>query len=129
MVVTGPWVTDIRHFLDEQGQVPDALPAVPRYMGALVAAVSPLAAGKIFPLDLQCRRRPGHESCPGSIHARIDSETADISWFCPCCGVCRTTASVDLRSGSISGGDLVLRGYCVRCGNDIARVVENVGRA
>jgi hypothetical protein len=44
------------------------------------------------------------------------------------CGVCRTTASVDLRSGSVSRGDLVLRGYCTRCGSEIARLVEDVGR-
>lgn len=183
----GPWITDIRHFLDEQGRVPGDLPAVPRYMGAIVAAACPLSAGRVFPLDLRCRRRPGHESCPGSVHASIDSETAEISWFCPCCGdhgriygwqgspwdrrtahsvatacstgdptgfspraiaawdaippeirvrllnnfwcgVCRTTASVDLRSGSVSRGDLVLRGYCTRCGSEIARLVEDVGR-
>jgi hypothetical protein len=185
--VTRPWITDIRHFLDEQARVPDDLPRVPRYMGAIVVAASPLPAARVFPLDLHCRRRPGHESCPGSVHASIDSETAEISWFCPCCGdhgrvygwqgspwdrraaqsnptarstdgpagfsprataawnaippeirvrllndfwcgVCRTTASVDLCSGSVSRGDLVLRGYCTCCGSEIARLVENVGR-
>jgi hypothetical protein len=185
--MTGPWITDIRHFLDEQGRVPDDLPAVPRYMGAIVVAASPLSADRIFPLDLQCRRRPGHERCLGSVHAGIDSESAEISWFCPCCGdqgrihgwqgspwdrraphfipiacamdgpagfsprataawntiapeirvrllnnfwcgVCHATRSVDLHSGSISQGDLVLRGYCTRCGGEIARLIENVGR-
>lgn len=160
--VTGPWITDIRHFLDGQARVPDDLPVVPRYMGAIVAAASPL-------------------------HASTDRETGEISWFCPCCGdhgriygwqgspwdrraarstptacsagrpagfsprataawnaipqeirarlldnfwcgVCRRSASVELCSGSVSRGDLVLRGYCTRCGSEIARLVEIVGR-
>jgi hypothetical protein len=183
--LTGSWVTDTRHFLNEQGRIPDDLPAVPRYLGTIVAAASALPAGRVNPLELRCRRRPGHRSCPGSIHASVDLASAEILWFCPWCddhgviynwhdspwdrrptpsettapstgglpgfspqataawnavppqlrmrllnnfwcGVCRTTASVDLRSGTASGADLILRGYCTRGGSEIARVVEEV---
>ena len=48
--MTGQWITDIRHFLDEQGRVPNDLPPVPHYMGAIVAAASPLPADRVFPL-------------------------------------------------------------------------------
>ena len=83
--MTGPYITDMRHFVDEQREIPEDLPAVPRYIGAIVAAASPLPVGRTFPLELRCRRRPGHQSCPGSVHTRIDPDTAEIFWFCPCC--------------------------------------------
>jgi hypothetical protein len=183
--LSGAWVTDIRHFLDDAGQVPPGLPAVPRYMCAITRAASPAPPGEITPLDVHCRRRPGQKPCPGSIHACVALVSDEISWFCPCCGDhgviynwgatildlrtskpsepqsaeqrpagfspaaarawqkippairvrllnnfwcshCLGGTSVDLRSGDVSRGDLILRGHCTKCGGEIARVVEEV---
>lgn len=185
--MTGAWITDIRHFLDEHGGVCAGLPAVPRHMGAIVEAASTNPPGKVFPLDLRCRRRPDRQRCPGSVHASIDRDTAEIAWYCPCCGdhgcihnwhgspwdrrsvgsgslapapepagfspravaawnrippvirvrllnnfwcgTCLGEASVELKGGVVSGGNLILRGNCTTCGGEIARLVEGVGGA
>jgi len=40
------------------------------------------------------------------------------------CTTCRGSSSMELLEGRVEQGDLVLRGRCVACGNDVARVVE-----
>jgi hypothetical protein len=84
--MSGAWITDIRHFLDEQGHIPPDLPAVPRYLCAIVAEASHLSPKEPSPLDLRCRRRPGRRVCPGTIQARIEDRSGDIFWECPACG-------------------------------------------
>lgn len=63
------FIADMRHFLDETGDLPAHIPAPARaiasHMGAIVAA----ATGRegVFQLEtpLPCRRRPGRKNCPG----------------------------------------------------------------
>jgi hypothetical protein len=40
------------------------------------------------------------------------------------CARCRGATSIVKASGSMKGGDLVLEGQCVKCGADVARLVE-----
>lgn len=40
------------------------------------------------------------------------------------CSCCVATSSMQLIEGRVKRGDLVLSGRCIRCGEDVARVVE-----
>jgi hypothetical protein len=83
------WITDLRHFLDENGQIaPQKGPA--RRLAEYITAIIVMASGPelVIPPEhaIQCRRRPGRKPCPGVIQVDIDPETEDVVWWCPVCG-------------------------------------------
>ena len=83
------WVTNITHFLDEQGKVPKQITGrrLVQYLGTIVAAVTtePVQSSCFVP-DLKCRRRPGRKLCPGTILAAFEAGTNNITWNCSVCG-------------------------------------------
>ena len=40
------------------------------------------------------------------------------------CTHCRSAVSIASVTGTVKRGDLLLKGTCVRCGHDVARLVE-----
>ena len=40
------------------------------------------------------------------------------------CGHCRGAVSIVNVTGTVKGGNLVLKGSCAQCGQDVARLVE-----
>jgi hypothetical protein len=76
----GPWVTDLRDFLDPEGRLWCDLPTVALYIVTIVASVSGLGPGRLHDLGIRCRRRPGRRACPGGIFAKIDSSNGEIRW-------------------------------------------------
>ena len=83
------FVTDLTHFLTEDGAIAP-MPAPARrladFLTGLVASVASPPA-EPFPLQkMACRRRPGRKPCAGRIEADVDPETDDIVWCCPVCG-------------------------------------------
>ena len=84
------WVTDLRHFLDDEGEIPHALPGpalrLLRFLGAIVQWVTIHAPAEYPWTNVPCRRSPGHRPCPGDIHADYDTDGTTIVWACPCCG-------------------------------------------
>jgi len=90
------WITDMRHYLDEEGRLPD-LPARvlnrALFQGAIVAWVTTRFAPDIEKTNVPCIRLPGRRRCLGEIEAVLDVETHAIVWHCPFCG----------DSGAISG--------------------------
>ena len=83
------WVTNILHYLDEDGEFAmKSGPArrVAEHMCAIVESVTsrPREAGWLT--DVLCRRRPGRKPCVGIIMAGYaeDDPTA-IVWGCPVC--------------------------------------------
>ena len=40
------------------------------------------------------------------------------------CGNCRGAVSIVNVTGAVKSGNLVLYGYCAKCGQDVARLVE-----
>jgi hypothetical protein len=44
------------------------------------------------------------------------------------CTECKRGSSMALNSAILSGPDLVLRGHCTKCNQEVARVVEEAGR-
>jgi hypothetical protein len=84
------WVTDLRHFLDDEGGIPDSLPGpalrLLRFLGAITQWVTIHPPGQFPWTNIPCRRSPGHRPCPGDIHAGFHSDGTTIVWECPFCG-------------------------------------------
>lgn len=79
------FIVDLTHYLTEDGRVPDRLPPICRFMGAIVEEVSALRPDVLHHLALRCRRRPDHVPCPGRIQAVHGSIDDGIDWHCPIC--------------------------------------------
>ena len=83
------WVTDITHFLDEEGEIISE-PTKARKLGEYLAAIIVMASfpDPEYPSDyrVRCRRRPNRKPCLEEIVGFVDPETDDIVWMCPACG-------------------------------------------
>lgn len=82
------WVTDMTHFLDPGGRVPELLLSrgPVKHFGAIVAAVTSEPVGVPDDLAVKCRRRPRRKPCPGRICVSFEAGTSNIAWECPACG-------------------------------------------
>ena len=84
------WITNIQHFLDDDGYFPDDLPGPARklanYLCSIVEAVTSRSDKKSYKTGIRCRRRPMHKRCNGELLALIDSKNNfGIKWACPEC--------------------------------------------
>jgi hypothetical protein len=84
------WVTDMRHYLDQEGDWPSGIsvPALKlaRFLGSIVEWVTSHAADPEELTNVPCRRTPGRRPCLGDIFARLEEADATIRWECPLCG-------------------------------------------
>ena len=82
------WVTDIRHFLDVEGRIPD-LPgralSILLHLCSIVGWVTNNLPGKPERTNVFCRRQPGRRRCLGEIEAGFQ-DMFTIVWRCPECG-------------------------------------------
>jgi len=80
------WVTDLQHFLDEDGSMED-MPKRARklaeYFGRIVKGVTTRKRDDLA-TGVKCRKRFRHRPCPGEVIAFIDGQQS-ISWSCPVC--------------------------------------------
>jgi hypothetical protein len=81
------WITDLRHFLGDDGYVV-SIPGkrLAQRLCQIVAMVTQQANDTPRHATLACRRRPRHQPCPGQIQAGFDGATSRIRWLCPRCG-------------------------------------------
>jgi len=88
------YVTDIRHFLGEAGEVPDDLPRPAQrlfeLLSTIVADVTESCVGtEPILLSIPCRRRPARRKCSGPVFAGYSVEDPTvIAWECVGCGDC-----------------------------------------
>ncbi len=86
------WVTDLRHFLNEVGELPEEIPApalkLALFQGAIVAWMTGTDClnGQGSRTNVNCRRSPSRRPCPGEILASLDTKSEAIIWECPLCG-------------------------------------------
>ena len=88
------WISDLRHFLDEEGEIPDELPGpaleMALFLGSIAAWVTSRECRDPYCEDawtnVPCRRRPRRRRCRGTIVAWLDSDGATIVWQCLNCG-------------------------------------------
>jgi hypothetical protein len=82
------WVTDITHFLDEEGEIITGPPQA-RKLGDYFAAIIMMATfpDPDYPPEyrVSCRRKPHRKPCLEEIIGYIDPETDEIFWKCPKC--------------------------------------------
>ena len=82
--------TDIRHFLTERGEIPEALPPRARnllnFLGGIVRSFS--GSRQLFSSNpIYCGKRLGSRRCRGTIAAYCENKdaTGPIRWICPDC--------------------------------------------
>lgn len=82
------WITDITHFLDDDGEIISE-PAQARKFGEYLAAIIVMSSypEPEYPAEyrVNCRRRPNRKPCQEEIVGFVDHETDDIVWMCPKC--------------------------------------------
>ena len=83
------FITDLTHFLDEDGSFPSSMPGpalnLALFLCAIVAWVTSHPPGQYDETNVTCRRSPGRVRCLGTIVARLGAGGA-IEWGCPGCG-------------------------------------------
>ena len=84
------YVTDARHFLDQNGLVPDNIPLPAKkfisFLGQIMEEASLKPPGEYIEISVKCRRRPGRKPCPGKILATRETDESPILWECTHCG-------------------------------------------
>lgn len=84
------YVTDLRHFLDEDGLLPENLsgPAenLAFHIGAIVSWMTRCPPQRAELTNVRCRRSPGRRRCTGQIVAALKDDRRTIIWECPLCG-------------------------------------------
>jgi hypothetical protein len=81
------FITDIRHFLDERGELPlDNLPRRRRALrlAQLVEAGGPLEPGQFRETLVPCTARPKRRPCPGLMWVEKVHDRRIFGW-CPAC--------------------------------------------
>jgi hypothetical protein len=81
------WITDLRHFLNDDGSRADMSNRARRlidYFGSIVKQVT-TRQGDALATGVRCRKKFRRKPCWGEIIAFVDGQHA-ISWSCPVCG-------------------------------------------
>ena len=83
--MSGTYVTDITHYLDEAGELAEMPGPARKLASFLVLLVD--EATQAMPADdhdtgIRCRKK----ACTGSIRISLGSMQDEISWQCPVCG-------------------------------------------
>ncbi len=86
------WITDMRHYLNEVGELPDGIPVpalkLALFQGAIIAWVTETGCriGQGCRTNVNCRRSPNRRPCLGEIAALYEAKSEALTWECPLCG-------------------------------------------
>jgi len=83
--MSGIYVTDLRHFLDELLE-PAEMPLEARNLAGFLALIVDNVTESCSPVFRDTGIRCRSSGCMGSINAMLDFGTEDILWECPRCG-------------------------------------------
>lgn len=82
-------ITNIQHFLEEDGKVPD-LPAealeLLNFLAAIIEAASIAYDRPVTLSSMPCRKVVGGDLCSGEIEVWVDADNNQIGWECLECG-------------------------------------------
>jgi hypothetical protein len=82
------WMTDITHFLDEDGEMitePPQARKLVEYFAAIIMMAS--FSDPDYPPEFKvpCRRKPNRKPCLEEVAGWVEPDTEDIYWICPKC--------------------------------------------
>jgi len=84
------WITDIRHYLDDDGELPIGIPAAAAhfalFQGAIVSWVTNPCTKADPATNVPCFRRRGKPLCTEEVEALLEPGGGSIAWKCPVCG-------------------------------------------
>jgi len=88
--VGNTWVTNLRHYLDKDGNPADMPRPAEQLAKQLCSIVESVTCrepdDENYVTTIRCRRRPKHKRCSGNIIAFFDkTEPKTIRCFCPFC--------------------------------------------
>ena len=80
----GTYITDITHFLNDNGEMPADLPheaaSLASFLALIIDSTTETGSSEFDEIGLRCRQ----VGCTGSILSRLESD--EIIWHCPICG-------------------------------------------
>jgi len=82
-------ITNIQHFLDENGEVPNISQEATElliFLSAVIEAASSKYDSPVTFANTKCRNMTDGESCPGEIEVWVYAEDNTIGWECLECG-------------------------------------------
>ena len=83
--MSGTYVTDITHYLDEKGglaEMSEEARQLASFLVLLIDAVTPAFPAVDYDSRIRCRK----DGCTGSVRCSLSSIADEISWYCPDCG-------------------------------------------
>ncbi len=83
------WITNMQHYLDEDGSIGSMNRPTKRlsvYFGSIVTFATSFEEEQFLYSNISCRRRPKRIPCNGKLQAVLNLDTDSIEWRCPVCG-------------------------------------------
>jgi hypothetical protein len=87
--MTGTWYTNVRDFLNEEGELAETrgpATAIAIFLRSVVGWVTVRHACPAERTNITCRRSPGRQRCLGEIEAYLLPDDGEIVCICPECG-------------------------------------------
>jgi predicted RNA-binding Zn-ribbon protein involved in translation (DUF1610 family) len=83
--MSNTYVTDITHYLDENGELAE-MPEAARKLASFHVLLIDAATQAVPTHDHDTHIRCSANACTGSIRASVTSKDGEIVWHCPKCG-------------------------------------------
>ena len=84
--MSGTYVTDITHYLNEAGELVGEMPAEARQLASFLTLLIDEASRSLPIQDHDSGVRCRVPSCQGSIRLTLETPSDAIVWHCPTCG-------------------------------------------
>ena len=83
--MSGTYVTDIAHYLDDEGEIVATMPAPTRKLASFLVLLIDIATEQqrpgVIESTIRCRKR----GCKGLVHIVVQSPSDAIQWQCNSC--------------------------------------------
>ena len=87
--MSAAYISDMTHFLDEDGEIPKAMPKPARELASFMALIVDQASSALpdtahgIETGIRCRTK----ACEGNIIGALDDNISPVHWHCRDCGL------------------------------------------